>query len=255
MTPPRAELHFHLLPGVDDGPISMADSVALARLAVADGTRQVAVTPHAGDVVIGELGERVAAVGAALEASGVELELMIGAELMAGHVLRLGDDELATIALGPADAPFQLLEGPFSSRVDGARAGADRLRTRGYDVLVAHPERCSGWFQSDAAPLAAEVQAGGVLQITAGSLTGAHGGEACDRAFELVGTGWPALVASDAHGARYRPPALSDAHAALLDGGVPRERADELVDLAPARALREGLGAVVASAGAARRAA
>ncbi len=255
MTPPRAELHFHLLPGVDDGPISMAESVALARAAVADGTRRVAVTPHAGDVVIAELPGRVAAVGAALDDAGVELELLVGAELMAGQILRLDDGELRTIALGPSGAPFQLLEGPFGSRMDGTRAGADRLRARGYDVLIAHPERCEGWFHDDGAPLEAEVAAGGVLQLTAGSLTGAHGEAARRRAFEIVAAGRPAIVASDAHGTRYRPPALGEAHAALLDGGVPRARADELVDLAPARALREGLAAVAGAADAARRAA
>ena len=33
-----ADVHFHLLPGVDDGPEDMAESVELARAAVADGT-------------------------------------------------------------------------------------------------------------------------------------------------------------------------------------------------------------------------
>ena len=30
----RAELHFHLLPGIDDGPGALDEAVALARLAV-----------------------------------------------------------------------------------------------------------------------------------------------------------------------------------------------------------------------------
>ena len=47
----RAELHFHLLPGVDDGPGDMAESVELARLAVADGTSLVTVTPHVRDLL------------------------------------------------------------------------------------------------------------------------------------------------------------------------------------------------------------
>jgi len=31
----RAELHFHVLPGVDDGPADLAESIELARLAQA----------------------------------------------------------------------------------------------------------------------------------------------------------------------------------------------------------------------------
>ena len=41
-----ADIHFHILPGVDDGPSSMDESVALAAAAVADGTRVVVATPH-----------------------------------------------------------------------------------------------------------------------------------------------------------------------------------------------------------------
>ena len=42
----HADIHFHLLHGVDDGPETLAESVALARAAVADGTRVVVCTPH-----------------------------------------------------------------------------------------------------------------------------------------------------------------------------------------------------------------
>jgi protein-tyrosine phosphatase len=47
----RAELHFHLLPEVDDGPVDLDDAVELARLAVADGTSVVTVTPHVRDLL------------------------------------------------------------------------------------------------------------------------------------------------------------------------------------------------------------
>ena len=43
----RVELHFHLLPGVDDGPADLASALDLARAAVADGTGLVVCTPHA----------------------------------------------------------------------------------------------------------------------------------------------------------------------------------------------------------------
>src|SRR4051794_40532305 len=42
----RADIHFHLLPGVDDGPATLEGSVALARVAVGDGTASVVATPH-----------------------------------------------------------------------------------------------------------------------------------------------------------------------------------------------------------------
>ena len=40
------DLHSHILPGVDDGSTDLEMSVEMARLAVADGTRVLACTPH-----------------------------------------------------------------------------------------------------------------------------------------------------------------------------------------------------------------
>ena len=54
----RAELHFHILPGVDDGPVSTDESLELAELAVRDGSSTVVATPHVRDVDVGEVDDR-----------------------------------------------------------------------------------------------------------------------------------------------------------------------------------------------------
>src|SRR5216683_2621965 len=40
------DLHCHILPGVDDGPATLAEALALARFCVADGITHVTATPH-----------------------------------------------------------------------------------------------------------------------------------------------------------------------------------------------------------------
>jgi len=58
------DLHCHVLPGIDDGAVDLADAVALMRQATADGIATVCATPHIRhdhEVRIGELPERVAA--------------------------------------------------------------------------------------------------------------------------------------------------------------------------------------------------
>jgi len=40
------DLHCHLLPGIDDGPETLAEALAMARLAVAEGIQKAIVTPH-----------------------------------------------------------------------------------------------------------------------------------------------------------------------------------------------------------------
>jgi len=59
------DLHTHVLPGIDDGPGTVEDSIALARAAAADGTTTLVATPH----VSWEFpGNDAAAIGAAVEA-------------------------------------------------------------------------------------------------------------------------------------------------------------------------------------------
>ncbi|MCE1239066.1 MAG: hypothetical protein LWW83_03955, partial [Azonexaceae bacterium] len=40
------DLHAHFLPGVDDGPATLAESLRLAEKAVADGVEWTVMTPH-----------------------------------------------------------------------------------------------------------------------------------------------------------------------------------------------------------------
>ena len=77
------DLHFHLLPGIDDGPSAMEESVRLARAAVRDGTGAVVATPHVrSDFVtnVYELDERLWEVRAVLAAEGVPLAVHPGGE-------------------------------------------------------------------------------------------------------------------------------------------------------------------------------
>src|SRR6478752_7185070 len=93
----RAEIHFHILPGVDDGPATMEESVELARLAVRDGTRTVVATPHVrGDFFtdVHELPLRVRELNARLRLEGIPLIVHQGAELGPDMVRELGDDAL-----------------------------------------------------------------------------------------------------------------------------------------------------------------
>ena len=44
--PRRVDVHCHCLPGIDDGPQSMDDAIALGKLLVADGFTDIIATPH-----------------------------------------------------------------------------------------------------------------------------------------------------------------------------------------------------------------
>lgn len=46
MAPAFVDIHCHLLPGIDDGAADLATSLAMARMAAADGMRTIIATPH-----------------------------------------------------------------------------------------------------------------------------------------------------------------------------------------------------------------
>jgi protein-tyrosine phosphatase len=239
--PFRTELHFHLLPGVDDGPADIGETLELARMAVADGTRTITATPHVRDAVLEEIPGRVAEVREALRAAGIPLEARTGAEL-AHDDLPLDDDALEAIAQGPAGRRWVLLEAPLSGRdVDGLRDALAEVRDRGFGVLLAHPERCSGLMEAEGA-LDAELAAGVHVQVNASSLLGRHGDQAREWAVELVRGGRAHVLASDAHRPT-RGPVLGNAVAALAARGVERRLAERLVADHPRALLERGMPA------------
>ena len=125
----RVELHFHLLPGVDDGPRDLGVALALARESVRDGTRVITCTPHAAYVDVAEIPERVRQLRAAVAQAGIDLDVRPGAELAWRDVHALGGAELETVAQGPPGRRWLLLEAPLpgtGSRSQPSRRAEER---------------------------------------------------------------------------------------------------------------------------------
>src|ERR1700728_5295653 len=111
-----AELHFHLLPGLEDGPRTLEESLALARAAVAEGTGIVVATPHVHPSHVtdpAEIHERVQMLAGHLRAEEIELRVHRGGELEHSMVERLSQRDLELIAQGPRDRRWLLLEAAF----------------------------------------------------------------------------------------------------------------------------------------------
>jgi protein-tyrosine phosphatase len=239
----RAELHFHLLPGVDDGPVDLDDAIALATLAVADGTSVVTATPHVRDLlaagIFDEVPARVRDVQAALDAAGVPLEVRTGAELAHDDLPGLDDRRLDAIAQGPPGRRWVLIEAPLFGDAAPFLDATAELRARGFGTLIGHPERCADLMLTDGA-IARERAAGALLQVNASSLTGRHGADARTWGTELLRSGNADLIASDAHRPK-RPPLLSAALAVLADAGLPPDALEPLVSDVPRALLVRGI--------------
>ena len=237
------DLHCHLLPGVDDGPATTAESVAYAAAAAAAGTTTVVATPHVELVEVRELPERVRALLAAIEAEGVALDVRCGGELKPFSIAGLAQAELELIAQGPPGARWLLYEVPFHGADEEFVAGARELRERGFGLLLAHPERSRGMLEGGGlAVIEAQLRAGALVAANAGPLLGREGPERLRAAQLLLRRGVPAVVATDAHPPQ-RPYTLAMAAEALERATVRPELARRLAAQTPARLLAEGLAA------------
>ncbi len=160
------DLHCHILPAIDDGARDIADSVAMARQAAADGIQAVCATPHIRhdhDVRIDEVADRVGALNAVLREEGVEVRILTGGEVAETAVTALTEEELGHVCLG--SGRWILLEpapGPLGESLLGH---VEALAERGHRCLIAHPERhlSDDMFER----MAALVGAGALIQATA----------------------------------------------------------------------------------------
>jgi protein-tyrosine phosphatase len=205
---PLIDLHCHLLPGIDDGPPTTEDSLALALAAARAGTRTLVATSHVSweypnraDTIarlVDELNRR-------LRGSGVALEILPGAEIAMTRVADIAPGELSRLTLGRGK--WLLVEPPFTPVLAGLDLVTAGLQRRGYQVLLAHPERCPA-FHRDRPMLERLVSSGVLTSVTAGSLDGRFGRAVRDFSLGLVRDTLIHNVASDAHDQVRRPPTV-----------------------------------------------
>jgi protein-tyrosine phosphatase len=237
------DLHCHLLPGVDDGPATMAESVEYAAGAAAAGTATIVATPHVELADVRSLPERVRALRVALEAEGIAVDVRCGGELKPFSIPSLSDDELELIAHGPPGARWLLYEVPFHGADEEFVAGAHELRARGFGLLLAHPERSRGMVDGGGlAVIEAQLETGALVAANAGPLLGSEGSDRRRAAEHLLRRGIPAVVATDAHPPS-RPYTLAMAADAVAHTAGWPELGRRLAAETPARLLAEGIAA------------
>lgn len=228
------DLHSHVLPALDDGCRTIEESVELARSLVAGGVRVLAATPHVREDFPTKPKEMLAGVTLvqiALDDAGVDLAVVSGGELGFDYVDRLDPDTVRAFTIG-GGGQFVILEFPDDDLPGRLADRVAYLQGLGLDVILAHPER-NPVVQAAPQRLAGLVDAGALIQVTAGSLTGAFGSAAAMTARSLLDSGLVQLVAGDSHRPGGRP-AVADAMAS-----VPRRLVTWLTHDAPA-AILEG---------------
>lgn len=227
------DLHSHILPGIDDGSRNLEMSLEMARIAVADGIRTMACTPHIypGLYMNDSAGIHAArdALQAQLDAHGIGLQLTTGADV---HLVPGLLDGLRAGTIPTLHGTRYLLLEP-SHHVPPPRFAEHvfNLVAAGYTPVITHPERLT-WIEDHFDTFVGLVRQGCWMQVTAAALTGVFGPRARYWGEKFLGEGLTHLLASDCHSNGRRVPVLSEGRA-VAERIVGAEEARRLVQDRP----------------------
>jgi protein-tyrosine phosphatase len=223
------DIHCHCLPGVDDGPGSLDESVALCRAAAGDGCDQIVATPHQRlgnwwNCEPGKLRRLCDDLNDRLD--GVP-RVHLGAEVrIDARLLEDLESRQRRGILSLADSEYILLEYSRTGITLDPEALVHELTLSSWRPILAHPEFIPG-LGDDLELLSRLVDSGALIQITAASLTGRFGRRARQLVMKMIDAHLVHFVASDAHDLDYRPPGLGTA-ARVIENRWGRRIADQL---------------------------
>lgn len=204
------DIHSHILPQIDDGAKNFDVSMKMLRTAWADGIRKIIATPHykpghhnAGPEKIHSLITRIRREA---EKEGIEAELYSGNEFYYhdGMFRKLDEGGAETLA----GSSYVLIEFDPMEGFGYIRGGLYEALAHGWRPVLAHAERYSA-ILGKTENVEELVRLGSCIQVNAGSILGRTGPGAKQFAKRLLKERLVHFVATDAHDAERRKPALS----------------------------------------------
>jgi protein-tyrosine phosphatase len=235
------DLHSHIIPGIDDGPKNITQSMKLAQKYREAGYHRVVATPH---YVFGSpwmpapevIRSRVDQLNQAIQDEGLDLIVFPGMEVaMDAQIgLLLDKGRLQTLA----DKSYVLVETPFQRLPYGWKDLFFDIISRGYRILLAHPERCA---QLGARPkLCNEILASGVyFQINWISFLGFYGREVEKLVRYMAKHDHIHCLATDSHDTRARHPGRVKHAQDIVENLIGKDNTTLLARRNPARVFED----------------
>ncbi|MFA9559321.1 tyrosine-protein phosphatase [Evansella sp. AB-rgal1] len=194
------DIHCHIVPEVDDGPKSIEESMALARLAVSESIHTIIATPHHNSTYTNERSTIIPAVESlneALRKEGIDLTIVPGQEprifgeiieaIQHGEILTLNDKN-----------KYFFIELPFDQVPRYTEKLIYNAQLQGVAPIIVHPERNAELLERPEL-LYRLVKNGAITQVTTSSITGHFGKKIKKFTEEMIEADLAHLVASDAH--------------------------------------------------------
>jgi tyrosine-protein phosphatase YwqE len=201
----HTDIHSHLIPGIDDGADDMDNSIMLIKQMQEFGYKKLIITPHVRygyfDNDTSTFEQRKEELARNLKMAGIQMDLEVGAEQSVDEVFdqRIKNNELKSFGKNK----YLLIEFfPFTEIPMGYKETLFSLQTKGYNLILAHPERYLYLF-NDTKTLQELKDRGMLFQMNIISLCGYFGEQVQKFAEKLIKNDMIELLGTDLHGQRH----------------------------------------------------
>ncbi|TDL32621.1 tyrosine protein phosphatase [Jeotgalibacillus sp. S-D1] len=195
------DIHCHIIPGVDDGPIEDSDTLDMLEHAIADGITDIIATPHHRNrSYVNEKSDVLSSVdklNSLIQKKSLPIKIHPGQEIrIYGEIVEdFEQDEILTLA---GTSKYVLIELPSSQVPAYTERVLYDMLVAGLVPIIAHPERNSAIIE-DPEKLFRLINQGALSQVTAASVSGDFGKKIQRFSIELLEHHLAHFVASDAH--------------------------------------------------------
>lgn len=199
-----ADMHSHLLPGIDDGLQTIEESVAFIEELSSMGYKKLICTPHIISDIYPNSPETILPqldlVKKALKEKNINVQIEAAAEYMVdADMEKLITDNKQLLTFGEN---LILIEMSFVAPSPNIEQVIFQLRLKGLQPVLAHPERY-GYYHNDFEKYRHYVDLGCMLQVNLLSLLGYYGKPVKTIAEKLLKHHMVSLLGTDMHHERH----------------------------------------------------
>jgi protein-tyrosine phosphatase len=204
----HVDMHSHLLPGLDDGAETVADSLNLLRELRELGFRKLIMTPHVMGDFYKNTPEGIRAALTELQAAAVaaginDVTLECAAEYYLDEWLGQRLAEGSELLSFGGENRYVLFETSYMNEPFNLQATIFELKAAGYQPVLAHPERYTYYYGRFAEIRKLRQEYGVLLQLNLNSLAGYYSPNARHVAEQLIDEKLVDFVGTDTHHLRH----------------------------------------------------
>lgn len=199
----KADMHSHLIPGIDDGAPTLDEAVKLVRELKSLGFSKLITTPHimsdfyrnTPEIILGGLEK----LRVQLKEENIDIIVEAAAEyyMDAAFTSKMDDGKLMTFGNN-----FLLFEISYINYPENFKEIVFQIQTHGYTPVLAHPERYPFWFGNFNEYINIR-NLGMLIQINVNSLSGYYGPQAKMIAEKLVENNMVDFIGTDCHNKKH----------------------------------------------------